>query len=107
VEDIVAKIAEAKIQEAMGKGEFDNLPGKGKPLALEDSSMVPEEMRAAYVILKNAGYLPEELELKKEITSLRDRIKSCGSEEEKSLLKKKLLETTLKHDMLMESRMKR
>src|SRR6266540_3378743 len=39
------RIAEQRILEAQRKGEFDNLPGKGKPLELEDLSWVPEELR--------------------------------------------------------------
>ena len=46
-------IAEKRIAEAMDKGEFDNLPGRGKPLEIEDLSAVPEDLRMAYKILKN------------------------------------------------------
>jgi hypothetical protein len=69
--DPLARIAEEKIRESMARGEFDNLPGAGKPLALEDDSMVPEDLRVAYKILKNAGCLPPELELRKEIVTLK------------------------------------
>jgi hypothetical protein len=69
--DPLARIAEEKIRESMARGEFDNLPGAGKPLSLEDDSMVPEELRVAYKILKNAGCLPPELELRKEIITLK------------------------------------
>ena len=51
-------IAEQKIQEALRNGEFDDLPGKGEPLHLEDESGIPEELRLAYKILKNADCLP-------------------------------------------------
>ena len=61
------KIIEERIQQSIKKGEFDNLPGAGKPLNLEDFSNVPEELRMAYKILKNADCLPPEIELKKEI----------------------------------------
>ncbi|PKM79135.1 MAG: hypothetical protein CVU88_07340 [Firmicutes bacterium HGW-Firmicutes-13] len=64
--DIFYKIAEGKIQEAIQEGVFDNLPGKGKPLNLEDMSNVPPELRIGYKILKNAGILPEEFRLKKQ-----------------------------------------
>jgi hypothetical protein len=53
----IAFVAEQKIREAMGEGAFDNLPGTGKPLVPEDLSHIPEEMRMAYKILKNSGYL--------------------------------------------------
>ena len=55
-------IAEQKIAEAIANGDFDDLPGSGKPLALDDDSLVPEELRLAYRILKNAGFIPPEVE---------------------------------------------
>lgn len=50
--------AERHIIEAQRKGEFDNLPGRGEPLILDDDSHVPAELRAGYRLLKNAGCLP-------------------------------------------------
>jgi hypothetical protein len=71
--DILSTIAERKIREAMARGELDNLAGKGRPLAMdEDLSGVPAELRMAYKILKNAGFVPPEVELRKEIVSLRE-----------------------------------
>lgn len=56
----IALIAERKIAEAMAEGLFDNLPGRGQPQRLENLSHLPEDMRLAYIILKNAGYLDGE-----------------------------------------------
>jgi hypothetical protein len=83
-------IAERKILEAQKKGEFDNLPGKGKPLQLEDDSQVPEELRLAYKILKNADCLPPELELKKDIVRLEEMLQGVEDVKEKYRLMKKL-----------------
>ncbi|TAK82914.1 MAG: DUF1992 domain-containing protein [Betaproteobacteria bacterium] len=55
-------LAEQRIVEAVSRGELDNLPGAGKPLVLEDDPLVPEELRLAYRILKNAGFVPREVE---------------------------------------------
>ena len=55
-------IAERKIAEAMERGEFDDVPGSGRPLDLEEDPLVPEELRMAYRILRNAGYVPTEVE---------------------------------------------
>ena len=63
-------IAEQRIAEAASKGEFEDLPGAGQPLDLEDDKLVPEDLRLAYRILKNAGYVPPELETLKEIEQL-------------------------------------
>ena len=69
-------IAEERIREAIARGEFANLPGSGKPLHLEDDVMIPEDLRVAYKILKNAGCIPPELELRKEILTLRDLLRT-------------------------------
>ena len=55
-------IAEKRIAEAIANGDFDDLPGSGKPLELDDDSLLPEELRLAYRILKNAGFVPPEIE---------------------------------------------
>ncbi|VDC12481.1 hypothetical protein BANRA_04513 [Klebsiella pneumoniae] len=44
--------AERHILDAQTKGEFDNLPGSGEPLTLDDDSHVPAELRAGYRLLK-------------------------------------------------------
>ena len=61
------KIVEERIRHAQRNGEFDNLEGSGKPLVHEDYSRIPQELRLAYKILKNADCLPPEVELKNEI----------------------------------------
>ena len=57
--EIIAKVAERKIQEAIEEGKFDNLPGKGKPIVFDDDPMTPADLRMATKILKNAGVLPD------------------------------------------------
>lgn len=77
------KIVEQRIKEALERGEFDNLQGQGEPLNLEDDSNVPEDLRLAYRILKNADCLPPELELKKEIRQMEDMLENIPDEREK------------------------
>ena len=61
----VEKIAERRIVEAMEHGEFDNLPGAGRPLNLDDDAGIPESLRMAYRVMKNAGVLPPEIDLRR------------------------------------------
>jgi hypothetical protein len=68
------KIAERRILEAIGRGEFDDLPGKGRPLDLDDDTLIPAEMRLAFRILRNAGYVPEEVTLRRQISDLQSVI---------------------------------
>jgi len=63
-------LVEKKIQEAMACGAFDDLPGAGRPLELTDDALVPEALRVAYRILKNAGFVPPEVEALNEIAVL-------------------------------------
>ena len=81
--EIFQKIAERKIQEALENGEFDNLPNRGKHINLEDDCFIPEDLRAAYRVLKNAGCIPQELELRKEIVNLKDLIDTLDDEKER------------------------
>jgi len=77
------KIIEKRIKEAQKRGEFDELPGSGEPLNIEDDSHVPEDLRLAYKILKNADCLPPELALKKEIRQMEDMLEKIPDEKEK------------------------
>jgi len=63
-------LVEKKISEALARGELDGLPGAGRPLALDDDRLVPEDLRMAYRILKNAGFVPPEVEARREIADL-------------------------------------
>lgn len=53
----IAYVAEERIRAAAQRGEFRNLPGAGKPLDLDADANVPPELRMAYTLLKNGGYL--------------------------------------------------
>jgi len=93
---LIDKLAEQKITEAIGRGELDNLPGARKPLHLEDDTLVPEELRAGYRLLKNAGYLPADLHLRKEIGSVEALILQARSLEERDVLNRRLHHLMLK-----------
>ncbi|MBW1682937.1 MAG: DUF1992 domain-containing protein [Deltaproteobacteria bacterium] len=94
------KIVERKIHEAQEKGFFENLPGKGRPLELEDDSHIPEDLRLAYKVLKNADCLPPELELKKEIRRMEDLLESAPDEKEKYRLMKQINFKIMKLNMM-------
>jgi hypothetical protein len=77
------KIVERKIKEALKEGVFDDLPGSGQPVDLEDDSNVPDDLRLVYKILKNADCLPPEIQLRKEIRQMEDLLDSIPDEKEK------------------------
>lgn len=94
------RIAEERIKEAQRAGAFDNLPGKGKPLDLEDLSWVPEDLRIGYHILKNAHVLPPEAELLKDIHTIEDLLKHIEDEGERRALAKSIQFKLIRLDML-------
>ncbi len=67
---VLELLAERKILEAAARGELDGLPGAGRPLDLDDDPLVPEELRPAWRILRNAGFVPPEVEARREIFAL-------------------------------------
>ena len=72
-------IVEERIKAAQKRGDFENLPGSGKPLMLEEDRHIAQELRLAHKILRNADCLPPEIELKKEIQRMEDLI--CGMQD--------------------------
>ena len=94
------KIAEQRILEAQRAGAFDDLPGKGKPLELEDLSWVPDDLRIGYHVLKNAHVLPPEAELLKDIHTLEDLLKHVEEEGECRALAKSIQWKMIRLDML-------
>ena len=98
------KSVEVIIREAMERGDFDNLPGKGKPLDLSAYFDTPEEVRLAYSILKSAEVLPEEANLLKEITILKEELDGCLDEARGRKLRMAIEDRLLKFNLLMERR---
>jgi hypothetical protein len=84
------KIVEERILKAQKQGEFENLVGSGKPLKFNENWCIPEELRLAYKILKNADCLPPEIELKKEIKQTEDLLAGMQETSEKYRILKKL-----------------
>jgi len=97
-------IVEARIRDAIARGDFDDLAGKGRPLVLEDLSAVPEDLRAGYLLLKNAGVLPEEMQLRKEMATLESLLDACADPQEQARLRRDLRWKTIRFRMLMERR---
>lgn len=92
---ILDEWAERHIEKALQKGELSSLKGEGKPLILDDNSHVPESLRASYHLLKNAGFLPPEMQDRKEALSLAEILNGTGTEHESLQKRLALLELKL------------
>lgn len=93
---IIAKIAEEKILKAAENGEMDDLPGKGKPMKIDDDSRVPEDLRMAYKVLKNAGFTPPEVEARAELVQVEDLLANATDEQTRYKALKRLNYLTMK-----------
>ena len=91
-------LVEQRLEEAVSRGELANLPGEGRPLELDDDALVPEDLRAGYRVLKNAGFVPPQVESLTEIAQLENLVHS-GCEDaaarSKALRKLALLRTRI------------
>ena len=101
---LIQKVAEARIRDAIARGEFDDLAGKGRPLPLEDLSTVPEDLRSGYLLLKNAGVLPEEMQIRKEMVTLEALLDACADPQERTRLRDDLNRKMIRYQVLMERR---
>ena len=101
------RIAEGRIREAMEQGVFENLPGAGKPLDLEEYFNTPEEMRVAYSILKNANCAPPEVELMKEVSRLEAAIAASAEVDVTKQLRRTLAHRRIQLSLYLERRRSR
>jgi len=74
------KIVEKRIEKAQEEGLFKNLPGSGQPIPnSEQDIFIPNDLRLAYKILKNADCLPLEINLKKKIQQTEELLAGMGN----------------------------
>lgn len=102
--DFVHIVSEDRIRRAIEDGEFDHLPGKGKPLVLDDMSGIPADLRMAYKMLKNAGMLEEESDYRKELMRIEDLIACCDDDTKETRLQKQLNEKLLSFNKVIKKR---
>ena len=99
-----SRIAENRIREAMAQGEFDNLPGAGQPLSLDEYFSVPEDLRMAYSVLKSANCRPVEVELLNEIARLEQAIAAATDPAAREALQRELANRRTELAILLERR---
>ncbi len=98
------KLVEQKIREAMSAGEFEGLEGEGRPIDLEAYFATPEELRAGFAVLKNAGVAPEEVQLLQEIDALKRELERCREDAARAVLEKRIHDKSLSFRLLMDRR---
>jgi hypothetical protein len=101
------RIAEARIREAIEQGVFENLPGAGKPLNLEEYFNTPEDLRMAFSILKNANCSPVEVELLKEVSRLERAIAEVSDAATKKAFRRTLAHRRIQLAIALERRSRR
>ena len=100
------KIVEEMIKKAQARGEFDNLPGKGKPIDLTEYFEMPEDIRVAQTMLKNAGMTSREVDLLKEIAGLRQILARMVNENKKQEIQKQIQEKQIEFSLMLERQKK-
>ena len=93
---------DAIISEAIERGEFDDLPGKGKPIDLTAYFDTPEDLRVAYAMLKGADIRPHEIELLQEIAVLKEKVLNCKDQTEQADLNKRIQHLQLQFNTMLD-----
>lgn len=96
------KIIEELIKQAQERGDFDNLPGKGKPIDLSVYFDTPEDVRVAQSVLKNAGFVSHEVDLLKEIAELKQVLVATMDEKKKREIRKEIQKKQIEFSLMME-----
>jgi|SRR5215813_2137326 len=98
------RFIDEQIRKAIEAGEFDNLPGKGKPIDLRTYFETPEDLRLAYSLLKSNNFVPEEVEILKDIDQLKKQLAACSDESQKTRIQKEITDKTYAFNLLIEKR---
>jgi DNA polymerase/3'-5' exonuclease PolX len=96
------RFIEEEIQKAIAEGKFSGLKGEGKPLNLDEYFAAPEDLRAAYSLLKSHNMVPQEVELMREISNLKEKIKICADDNERYKLTNALNEKSMALALILE-----
>ncbi len=88
--NLIDRLVEQKISEAIARGELSGLPGEGAPLQLDDDALIPEDLRMAYRLLRNAGFVPPEISALREIGDLERRVEELPYDDERARALRKL-----------------
>ena len=99
---IFDRIVEVITKDAMERGEFDNLPGRGKPIDLTEYFATPEEVRLANSILKTAGMISREVDLLKEIAELKQVLVALADEKKKQEITRQIQQKQIEFSLMME-----
>jgi hypothetical protein len=99
---LFSRIAEDRIAAAMRDGLFDDLPGRGEPVDLEEYFSAPEELRMAYSILKNANCVPTEVGMMNDVARLREAVASAPDAQTRQALQRKLMERQIELAIIQE-----
>lgn len=100
-------LIERQIQKARLQGQLDNLEGEGKPLPDRNVDAHTNAAEAAgFRIMAQAGVLPQEIELKKEIDALYESLQTIDIEEERKAIMTKISRLDLRYNIAREARQK-
>jgi hypothetical protein len=102
--DAIAWIAEQRIREAMDQGFFDHSPYRGRRVDLEESESIAPELRMAFKVLKDAGCLPPEVELRREVASLSELLDTIAEGPERQRIRRELFDRRLRLELLRRHR---
>lgn len=100
--DWFERLAEKRIREAQEDGEFEGLPGRGRPLPPDRFARLHPELRIAARVLANSGYVPEEVSLMRDLGAIRERLAAAGTAEERERLIREYTLAELRFNMAME-----
>jgi len=100
--DWMKNLANQRIAAAERAGELDNLPGAGKPLPPDKFSSVSPALRSAVTILSNSGYVPEEVDLLREMNEAREALRSASTETERVERMRDFCDAELKYNISLD-----
>lgn len=100
--DWLKNLAEHRIRQAQKDGELDDLEGAGKPLPPDRFASVSPGMTAAATVLSNSGYVPEEVDLLREMNEAREALAAAKTDKEREERMREFRDAELRYNIALD-----
>ena len=99
-------LAERRMLAALAEGKLSHLAGEGRPLPEAPSSLFVDPTEAIGMrLMAEAGYLPEEIRLRRELEALRPELRAARAPEARRALMARVADLELREAIAREARL--
>ena len=104
--DALTRLAERRMLAAEAEGKLSDLAGEGKPLPEHPEEAYIDPLEAVgFRMMHEAGFVPQELELARQLAEAKEAYAATYNEEERDALMKRIADLEMRRNVAKETRL--